>query len=129
MRIRGHELGTQALRAADGLPETARAYAFAKCTLHRIDICARAVSQHGGVFSRINESSVRARDDQINLAFTKLRENFRQRVARLALFAEICSGRDLFKANGTAAAEQDRARSLAQDRSSWRLLEGFDRGR
>ena len=68
-------MGAERLRAADGLPETTRAYAFAKATFQRNDFRARAISQHSGVFSRINESSVRARYDQINLAVAKLRED------------------------------------------------------
>ena len=99
-QIRRHELGAQSLRAADGLPETARAYAFAQRRLS-----SRRLSRlgqfrcDGGAFSRIDESSVRAGDDQIRFDLTKLRKDLLHRVACFTLFPKICPGRDLFELN------------------------------
>ena len=127
--IRGHNLGPQALGAADCLPETARAYAFAERPFHRVDPHVRVALQRGVVFRRINESSIRARHHQVNVGIAKFVKNLSQRFDCLALLAEICSGHDLFKANIATAPEQKRARSFAQDRASRGLLEGFDRRR
>ena len=111
--VGGQELGPQALSAANGLPKTAGAYAFAKGTFHRKDFRAWAISQNSGLFSGINESSVRARNDQIYPAPAKLCEDFLHRIAGLTLLAKICAGSNFFKLNRAITAEQNRTRSLA----------------
>ena len=87
----GHELGAEGLRATDGLPETACAYAFAKCAFHRQDFRARAMPLDGGVLSGINKGPVCAGDDQVRLALTKLRRKLCPRRRRPHFVSENLS--------------------------------------
>ena len=92
-QIRRHQLRPQGLGAADCLPEAARAYAFAEGSFHRIDLVRWAISLHGGVFGGINERfrSRLPRPDQSRPRQAPRKSS--PTLARLALLAEICSGR------------------------------------
>ena len=84
------------------------------------------MSQQCGAFCLINERSICAGNHQIRLA-AKLGENFLDRRPSLALLSEICPAGDFLDLNETIAAQQNGAGAFAEDHSSRRPLEWFDR--